>query len=121
LAWDLQWGTPEKLKFLKTLQEQGQEPEALKNKPRLKPWGADYYRAFQTLSTSRPTGMGGVGAIPLSEMMAYFALSEIRDPDERETYVKMIQALDSTYLTHMNKKSEDAASSSGKKPPRRRR
>lgn len=119
MAWDLQWGAPEKLKFLETLQEQGQEPEALKNKPRLTPWVADYYKAFQLLSFSRPVGMGGVGAIPISEMVAYFGLAGIHDPDERETFVTMMQALDSTYLTHVNKKSEETVQKA-QRPPRRR-
>lgn len=118
MTWDLQWGTPDKLKFLQTLQEQGQEPEALKAKPRLKPWAAEYYRAFQVLSASRPIGMGGVGAIPVSEMMAYFGLAEVLDPDERDTYVKMIQALDSTYLKHVNTKSDEKKPKA--KSPRRR-
>lgn len=102
----MEWGTEERQKFLKTLEGQGIEPEALRNKPRLKPWVAEYYRAFQVLSSSRMIGMGGASAIPISEIVAYFALCEVRDPDEREAYVKMIQALDSAYLQKVNKPSE---------------
>lgn len=118
MEWDLQWGTKEKREFLKKLKEQGHDPEALKNKPRLRPWVADCYAAFQMLSNSRPVGMGGVGPIPISEMLAYFETFEIHDPEERETYITMIQALDSVYLAHVNKPVE--ASGGAQRPPRKR-
>lgn len=105
MVWDLEWGTPERQKFLKTLVEQGITPDALRNKPRLRPWLAEYYRAFQVLTSSRSVGMGGVGAIPLSEIAAYFELFEVHDPDERYAYVTMIKALDSAYLERTNKAS----------------
>jgi hypothetical protein len=111
LAWDLEWGSKEKLDFLKTLQQQGVEPFALKNKPKLVPWAVEYYRAFHTLSSSRPMGMGGVGPIPISEVLAYFEVFEVRDPDERETYVTMIQALDSVYLQKQSERSGSGAKS----------
>lgn len=119
MAWDLEWGTPDRQKFLKTLEEQGAEPGAMKNRPRLKPWVTEYFRAFQILSFSRPIGMSGVGSIPVSEMVAYFALCEIHDPDEREAYVTMIQALDSAYLLHVNKTPEKKAADARLQPRRR--
>lgn len=119
MEWEFQWG--EKLDFLKTLAEQGEEPPALKDRPRLKPWLAEYMGAFKLLSSSRSVGMGGVGAIPISEMMAYFALSEIFDPDERETYITMMQSLDSAYLKRMNTKSDEQRPEGPAKRPRRRR
>ncbi len=63
MVWDLEWGTPERQKFLK------------------------------------------IGAIPLSEIAAYFELFEVHDPDERHAYVTMIKALDSAYLERTNKAS----------------
>jgi len=118
LAWELEWGP--KVEFLKTLQQQhGTEPDALRFRPRLKPWVADYYKAFQILSSSRPIGMGAVGAIPISEMAAYLGLFGVRDHEEREHFIKMMQALDSVYLTHMNKRAEAATEQS--KAPRKRR
>lgn len=119
MAWDLQWGSEEKQKFLQTLVEQGHDPEALRNKPRLKPWLGDYYKAFNLLSTSRQLGMGAAGAIPMSEMMAYFEVFEVHDLDERETTITMIKALDSVYLKHVNKKSEEIKPK-GKVPRKRR-
>ena len=117
MAWELEWGP--KLDFLKTLQEQGQEPEALKNRPRLKPWVADHYKAFQTLSNSRPIGMGVVGAIPISEIAVYLDLFRVCDYGERETFITMMQAIDSVYLKHVNKRDEAAAPKP--KPQRKRR
>jgi len=118
LAWELEWGP--KLDFLKTLQQQyGVEPDALKHKPRLKPWVADYYKAFQMLSSSRPIGMGAVGAIPISEMAAYLDLFGILDHEERELFITMMQALDSVYLKHVNKSAE--AKPETAKAPRKRR
>lgn len=58
------------------------------------------------LRHSRPVGFGGVGGVPLSEIMTCLALFEIVDVDDRETCVKMIQALDSVYLEHVNPKPE---------------
>ena len=121
MDWDLQWGSEDKQKFLKTLQEQGIEPQALRDRPRLTPWVVEYYSAFQTLSASRPVGMGGVGSIPISEMMAYFELVEIRDPDERLTYVTMTQALDSVYLKHVHKTPDRPETADGEEPKQKAR
>ncbi len=115
MAWELQWGG--KLEFLKKLAEQGQRVEALENQPRLKPWLAEYYRAFNALSSSRQVGMGGVGPIPMSEMAAYFEVFEVRDLEERDTYITMIQALDSVYLKHVNKPSDQPKGKSGRRYP----
>ena len=82
---------------------------------------ADYYRAFHVLSASRQLGMGVVGPIALSEILAYFVMYEVSDYEERETYVTMIQALDSVYLSQMNKSAEtpDAKAKTGGKAKRR--
>lgn len=80
---------------------------------------ADYYKAFQVLSSSRPIGMGVVGAIPVSEMLAYLDVIEVRDREERETFITMVQALDSVYLPHVNKSAEAEADKA--KPARKRR
>lgn len=119
MAWELQWG--DKREFLQKLVEQGQTPEALKTQPRLRPWVAEQYRAFQMLSASRPVGMGGVGAIPLSEIAVYLDLFEVHDFDERDAYITMIQALDSVYLKHMAQKASESAPKTKAKPPRKRR
>ena len=104
LGWELQWG--DKVEFLETLRKQGNDPDALKIRPRLRPWVAEYHRAFHTLSASRPVGLGGVGPIPLTELAAYLNLFGVHDYDEREAFIKMIQALDSVYLKHMHEKAE---------------
>ena len=82
----------------------GELPSALKNKPEFKPGLAWYYELFELLNTSRAIGFSGAGAIPFSEMKACFDLLEITDLDERECSIKMIRALDSAYLQHVNKK-----------------
>lgn len=120
MGWELEWGG--KLEFLKTLEEQGTKVDALRNRPRLKAWNLDYYNAFNVLSSSRPSGMGGVGPIPLSEILAYFSIFEIHDPDDRVTYITMMQSLDSVYLSHINKRTDkvDNAAPAIRKPQRRR-
>ena len=119
MDWDLQWGN--KLEFLETLREQGQEPEALKTKPRLRPWLSGYYAAFNLLSSSRQLGMGAVGAIPMSEIAAYFEMFEVHDLDERETTITMIKALDSVYLKHVNKPKDGTVEKPANRPWKKRR
>jgi hypothetical protein len=62
--------------------------------------------------------MGVLGTIPLSEIKAYFDIFEVTDPDDREFFITTMQALDSVYLKHANRKQEPVK---GQKPTKRKR
>ena len=100
------------------------EVEALRTRPKLTQWTIEYWDAFQRLSSSRTAHQGGIGPIPLSEIVAYLNVMNIRDVDDRLTYIKMIQSLDSVYVKHINEKAKRDAESrrkraSAKRPKRR--
>ncbi len=79
---------------------------ALQNRPTLNQWVADYWKAFQVLGGSRAASQGGIGPIPLSEIVAYMDTVYLRDVDERLTFIKMIQSLDNIYVKHINDKAQ---------------
>jgi hypothetical protein len=80
------------------------EVKALENRPILNRWVTDYWEAFQLCSSSRAITQGGIGPIPLSEIVAYLNASYIRDVEERLRTIKMIQCLDRVYVSHVNEK-----------------
>jgi hypothetical protein len=107
------------------MQEGGMEVEALKNRPQITMWTQEYWQAFQILSGSRIVHQGGVGPIPLSEMVAYMNAMYITDADERLTFITMIQSLDKVYTQHINHKAKQDRERQSKlqkatKPKRRR-
>jgi hypothetical protein len=76
----------------------------LKNQPGLTQWTEHYYSGYMVLTSSRPMGMGGPGAIPLTEITAYLDLIGERDDDERMRWVRLIRSMDSVYLQHQASK-----------------
>ena len=90
------------------------EVESLKNRPHLNQWVSEYWQAFQILSGSRLLHQGGVGQIPLSEIVAFMDATYLKDVDERLLFIKMIQSLDSVYVTHINTKAKQQAESRSK-------
>lgn len=88
-------------------------------------WTREYWDAYQTLSGSRIVHQGGIGPIPLSEMMAYMDATYLTDVDERLKFIKMMQSLDRVYVSHINAKakseSEKKRKAPIKKPARRGR
>ena len=100
------------------------EVKALQDRPILNRWIIEYWEAFQMLSSSRTAHQGGIGPIPLSEIAAYLDTLYIRDVDDRLTYIKMIQSLDSVYVKFINEKAKRESSAKRSKhatPPKRRR
>lgn len=100
------------------------EVESLKNRPRLTMWTREYWEAYQILSGSRIVHQGGIGPIPLSEMVAYMDATYLLDVDERLKFIMMIQALDNIYVKHVNEKAKQKSKSSApkaKRPVRRNR
>ena len=100
------------------------EVEALKNRPHVSMWTAEYWEAYKVLGGSRIVHQGGIGPIPLSEIAAYMDVVGVRDVDERLKFIRMIQALDGVYVTHINaqakQKSEARRREMKAKKPRRR-
>ena len=102
------------------MQDGGIEIDALKNRPRLNQWVTDYWEAFQVLSGSRIVHQGGIGPIPLTEIVAYMDAVYLRNVDERLKLIKMIQSLDSVYTNHVNTKSKKHVADAKAKATRRR-
>jgi len=105
------------------MQDGGMEVAALKNRPRLNQWVADYWEAFHVLGGSRIVHQGGVGPIPLTEIVAYMDTVYLRNVDERLKMIKMIQSLDNVYVKHINAKTKksmaDAKANAKTRRPRR--
>ena len=67
--------------------------------PELLPGAFSLWEAWQALQWSRDVGFG-IGAIPVSEVLAYCALMGISDLDQRERLLRAIQRLDEVFLKH---------------------
>jgi hypothetical protein len=85
----------------------GKAPNALLNKPRLLPYLQWYYDAFWMLSDSRTVTNGRIGRISLGEMQAYVRLFSVDGLEARHTFVTMIRALDSVFVSTINGKIQD--------------
>lgn len=84
--------------------ESGVVPEALANRPRPTEWTAEYYAGFMLIIDSRSTGMGGVGSVPLSEVVALLDVLQVDDQDDRELWARMMRVLDNVYVKHYSDK-----------------
>lgn len=80
------------------------EVPTLQNRPTLNQWVYEYWEGYLVLGSSRMIHQGGIGSIPLSEIVAYMNAIYLRDVDDRLTFIKMIQSLDSVYVKHVNDK-----------------
>lgn len=100
------------------------EVPALQNRPQMTQWVIEYWEAFQTLGNSRIPHQGGIGPIPLTEIVAYMDAIYLYDVDERLRMIKMIQSLDRVYMKHVNDKAARQREMDSKKrkttAPRRR-
>jgi len=101
------------------MQEGGMAVPALQNRPQLSRWVVEYWEAFQVLGNSRIPHQGGVGPIPLTEIVAYMDASYLRDVDERLRLIKMIQSLDKVYCRHVNDKAAAQREAEAKKRKRK--
>lgn len=59
------------------------------------------FSAFKMLLSSRPWTMGGAGAIPLSEMLAWLDWQNIHG-DDADDWLYLWQAMDAAYLDEIN-------------------
>ena len=67
--------------------------------PELLPGAQSLWEAWEALSWSRAVGFG-VGAIPVSEVLAYCELLQIRSLWQRERLLRTIQRLDAEIMKH---------------------
>jgi hypothetical protein len=86
------------------MQDEGHEIPILDEKPEVIPEALPFWEAFVQLSHSRNVGMS-LGAIPISEVLAYCVYFSIVDIDERGCLLRIISDLDSHYL-ELNKPKE---------------
>ena len=98
--------------------------ESLENRPRLTRWTRGYWDDYQVLSGSRIVHQGGIGPIPISEMVAYMDATYLVDADERLKFIRMMQSLDRIYVKHINDQAKQKADKRAKarqaKAPRKR-
>ncbi len=81
------------------IEEDGYLAPALEAEPQLEPRQAALLDAFFILCPDRPLGMGGVGAIPTTAILAMAKLME----EEPWPFLVLCRALDGVYLRRVNK------------------
>jgi len=78
---------------------------ALASRPTLTPWQQRFMDAFNTLSSSRNYTSASASVIPYPYILKWLDEHLIFDVSDREESVLIIQAMDSTYLQEVLKKS----------------
>ena len=73
------------------------------DRPTLDPALSFFWEAFVSLSPSRAMGMS-VGAIPLSEIIAFCHMAAVDGPHERGVLARMVGAMDRAFLKWHQKK-----------------
>lgn len=63
------------------------------------------WNAFTALSRRRPVGMA-IGAIPIADIRGWLDELGITDPDEREDFIIVIEALDHEFMRVQNEKAK---------------
>jgi hypothetical protein len=61
---------------------------------------------FALLSSSRQATMGGVGPIPLGEIITWLNWSGVQGMDRQAKYIRLLRAMDNAYLKEVNKPPE---------------
>lgn len=112
--------TQQDLEKFYALEESGKPlPAAIQNAPDLSLLAIPYWQGFNELSTSRDMGFG-IGYIKYSEISSYLDEHDIDGIEERQLFRRMINLIDSIYISHQNKKSETKNKSKSKTPPKKR-
>lgn len=78
-------------------------PDRIQNAPSLWPGLELYYGAFMDLMSTREIGFGGIGPIGWDKVQMY-AQAMGMDADQTEALHHHINAMDSHYIAHYNKK-----------------
>lgn len=77
------------------------------------------WEGFTTLSGSRQMGYGAAQPLQLTEILSYLDYRGIRDSDEREEFVHLVQALDRRYVAeHIARSQSKTSQPTPRKPPR---
>ena len=99
----MQWGSSEK--FLREQRrERGIISVALLNKPELPGHLVPVYNAFTILNRTRGSNMAGEQPIKVSEVVAYLSVIGETCPERRARLMRLVVAMDGTYLAHQSKK-----------------
>jgi len=107
LAWSLTWGS--QLKFLFSLAADGVEPQALKDRPTLRPELAYYQEVFEELSESRHYSAAGTPLpIPVSEIVSYCELFRVDSLVEREELFRAVRVLDRQFVKQITEQLKPA-------------
>ncbi len=77
------------------------EGRVIDAEPELMPGAQAIWEAWQSLQWSREVGMG-VGAIAVSEVLAYCELGGVTNLDYRAQLLRLLQRLDMTFLKHLS-------------------
>lgn len=84
--------------FLEEIWRDGEDVEAIENRPELWPWNGTLWRAWCHLSSSRRGGFSAL-PVPVSEVLAYV---ELRHPDftvdERMEFLEIVSRLDGVWF-----------------------
>lgn len=88
---------------MQDLAERGVQVRALEGRASPDPALALFWCGFVALSPSRPAGLG-VGAIPMSEILAYCELIGVTGTEERALFASIIQRMDAAFLEWLSKK-----------------
>lgn len=85
----------------------------MESRPRLAPDLRPFYEAFWTLSAARQSGFGHQ-PLQLTELEAYIRLFDVQD---RKRFVRLIQVLDKTWLTHQKEQADANPESRDRRKP----
>lgn len=85
--------------MLERMQEQGQDPPALANRPTLEPHLKFVWETFWELNTERPPSMGGVTRIPYRAFLDYAYTYQFTRQDTKDIW-PLVRQLDTAYITY---------------------
>jgi hypothetical protein len=97
------------------MQAEGLDPPALRNRPKLSAYESYFREVFDELTDSRPhTKNGYPMPIPMSEILSYFEMFQIKSLSARETALKLVRAMD---RVHIRVVSDQLTAARRKQPP----
>ena len=73
----------------------GPDHPVMRKRPELLEAADYWYGTFHELTYSRPSGMGGIEAPPITEIEAYCRIASIRNPWE---FFRMMRRIDLAYM-----------------------
>jgi hypothetical protein len=98
MEWQLKHGKNEE--YLREIADRGRDIKVLDDKPALNDLQLGAFDSFFLLSPGRPLGYGCCGGIPTTDIILMAATRGF-DP---EWFLRVVRAMDSAYLEHVNKR-----------------